>query len=119
MFVQILFMDQGVPTLTFGNLFYLGFMIYYVIEIGRLKDITEVKKRLDSVLFRPAILSFIGGFIDIMLYANSVGGINGGTAYTFMLAINTVIALIVSTIVFTILEIVIRKKHKNENSKRS
>ena len=65
-----------------------------------------MKKSEESVLplsvkhaLYPAVGFVVGGFIDVIIYAESIGGIQGGTPYTFALMFSFPVLYIIGLLI--------------------
>lgn len=83
-----------------------------IIHFARKKSTyQESNAIINKFILVPSVLIFFVGFYDIMIYAESIGGIQGGTPYTFAVMINAYIGFIISIIVFSFTKALFRKKH--------
>ena len=71
----------------------------------------ELNAIINKFILVPAVLSFFVGFYDIVKYSESIGGIQGGTPYTYAVMFNAFIGFFVSIIIFSITKALFRKKH--------
>lgn len=113
MFTQLIFDDD--ITYILGNILYIGLMIYYSRKLLSKDNIIDVKRNINQYTFRTVIISAVGCFVDLMIYAESIGGIYGGTGYTFAIAINTIISYAFTLMVFSLIERIMKKKLPKEN----
>ena len=108
MFVNILFgMLADVLPLILADILYIISMIVIVRKMW-LMDNDRLKKSIDRHFWIPPVLTFIGGFTDVIIYAESVGGIQGGTPYPFMVMFNTMISVPATLIILYICRKIIR-----------
>ena len=83
-----------------------------IIHFARKKSTyQELNAIINKFILVPAGLLFVVGIYDIMKYSDSIGGIQGGTPYTFAIMINAFIGFIVSIVIFSITKALFRKKH--------
>lgn len=113
MFSQLIFDDD--MTYIIGHILYIGLMVYYGRKLLSKDNIIDVKRNIDQYTILTVIISAGGYIVDLLIYAESIGGINGGTGYTFAIAINTGLSFVFTALVFTIIEGIMVKKLPKEN----
>ena len=108
MFVNILFgiLAEVLP-LIIADLLYIISMAIIVRKMWLMGE-AGLKRSIDRHFWIPPVLTFIGGFTDVIIYAESVGGIQGGTPYTFMVMFNTMISVPITLIILCICRKIIR-----------
>lgn len=120
MFVWLLTFEAGMLMPRAFVLYIISMIL--IIHFARKKSTyQESNAIINKFILVPSVLIFFVGFYDIIKYAESIGGIQGGTPYTFAVMINAYIGFIISIIVFSITKALFRKKHnssKEEVSKR-
>jgi|SRR5699024_1800081 len=115
MFVKILFgSSPDVLTLVLSNMLYIGSIVYLFHKMWNMQDIESVSRIINKSALTPPTLGFIGAMIDVLIYAESVGGIQGGTPYTFMIAMNTIMSVPVTLLLFSIYRGILKRKFKKE-----
>lgn len=83
-----------------------------IIHFARKKSTyQELNAIMNKFILVPAGLLFFVGVYDVMIYAESIGGIQGGTPYTFAIMMNAFIGFIISIVIFSITKALFRKKH--------
>ena len=108
MFINILFgLLAEVLPLIIADLLYIISMVVIVRKMW-LMDEARLKRSIDHHFWIPPVLALIGGIVDVLIYAESVGGIQGGTPYTFMVIFNTMISVPATLIILYMCRKIIR-----------
>lgn len=118
MFIKLLFgFSPEVLTLMLVNVLYIISIIIIVEKMWRMDSIVKVKKSIDHYFLIPPLLIFVGGFIDVFIYSESIGGIQGATPYTFMVMFNAMISVPVTLFILIMCrkKILKEKKFNSEN----
>ena len=110
MFVWLLSPEEGM-LMPIASVSYIISMILIIYFARKKSTYQELNAIINKFILVPAGLLFFVGFYDIIKYSESVGGIQGGTPYTFAVMINTFIGFIISIVIFSITKALFRKKH--------
>ena len=110
MFVWLLTFDAGMlmPRAFASYIISLILIIHFARKKSTYQEFNSI---IDKFTLAPAGLLFFVGFYDTIEYAESIGGIQGGTPYTFAVMINAFIGFIISIVIFSITKALFRKKH--------
>lgn len=110
MFVWLLTFEEGM-LMPMAFVSYIISLILIIRFARKKSTYQEFNAIINNFTLVPAGLLFIVGIYDIMIYAESIGGIQGGTPYTFAVMINAFIGFIISIVIFSITKALFRKKH--------
>ena len=110
MFVWLLTFEEGM-LMPMAFVSYIISLILIIRYARKKSTYQEFNAIINNFTLVPAGVLFFVGFYDIMIYAESIGGIQGGTPYTFAVMINAFIGFIVSIVIFSITKALFRKKH--------
>ena len=110
MFIWLLSFEEGMlmPRASVSYIISLILIIYFARKKSTYQELNAI---INKFILVPAGLLFFVGFYDLIKYSESIGGIQGGTPYTFAVMINTFIGFIISIVIFSITKALFRKKH--------
>lgn len=110
MFLWLLSFDTSIlmPRASVSYIISLILIIHFARKKSTYQELNAI---MNKFILVPAGLLFFVGFYDIIKYSESIGGIQGGTPYTFAVMINAFIGFIISIIVFSITKALFRKEH--------
>ena len=99
----LFFLGESIPIYLSGIAFIFSICIATVLICNTIKkDPGGVKSILPLAgthATYPAIVFIVGRFIDLMIYSNSIGGIQGGTPYTFALMLSFPVMYIIGLLI--------------------
>ena len=110
MFIWLLTFEEGM-LMPIASVSYIISMILIIYFARKKSTYQELNAIINKFILVPAGLLFFVGFYDLIKYSESIGGIQGGTPYTFAVMINTFIGFIISIVIFSITKALFRKKH--------
>ena len=110
MFVWLLTFEEGM-LMPMAFVSYIISLILIIRYARKKSTYQELNAIINKFILVPAGLLFFVGFYDLIKYSESVGGIQGGTPYTFAVMINAFIVFIISIVIFSITKALFRKKH--------